>query len=201
MNRKPVELFFCIALIAGLTLLAGCARKGGAVSPKFADTESVTVEPVQDEGSMAKRPDAGLGEGYGSGLTEGGVPLNPDIKKARETLFDQAAEELQTIYFDYDKSVLKPAAKAKLERGANWLKAHPQVNCRIEGHCDERGTNEYNLSLGERRALTARRYLISLGVNPDQIFTISYGEERPAVEGLDESAWKFNRRDEFGVSF
>jgi len=199
MNRKSVGLLFCIALFGGMTLLAGCARDHGTMNPKFADTESTTVQPA-DEGTMARR-DTGsrMGEGMESGLDEGGLPLNMDEKTARDTLFAQAREELQTIYFDYDKSDLKAEAKAKLERAAHWLKANPQVNCRVEGHCDERGTNEYNLSLGERRALAARRYLVSLGVNPDQIFTISYGEERPAVEGHDESAWKFNRRDEFKV--
>lgn len=199
MNRKPVGLFFCIALIAGMTLLAGCARKGGGVSPTFADADSTTVEPV-DEGSMTKRPDAGLGEGYGSGLTEGGVPISQD-QKMREMMFAEAKANLKPIYFDYDKSTLKAEAKAQLEKSADWLKKNPKVNCRIEGHCDERGTNEYNLSLGERRALSARRYLMSLGVNPDRLFTISYGEERSAVEGHDESAWKLNRRDEFTISY
>jgi peptidoglycan-associated lipoprotein len=116
-------------------------------------------------------------------------------------LFAEAKEVLKPIYFDYDKSDLKPAAKDQLEIAADWLKKNPKVNCRIEGHCDERGTNEYNLSLGERRALSARRYLMSLGVNPDRLFTISYGEERPAREGHDESAWKWNRRDEFTISY
>lgn len=202
MTRKPVGLFFCIALIAGLTLLAGCARKGGPVSPTFADDASVTVEPVADEGSTTKRPDADarLGEGLGSGLDEGDVPI-PDNQSVRDMIFAEANEVLKPIYFDYDKSTLKPAAKAQLETSADWLKLNPKVNCRIEGHCDERGTNEYNLSLGERRALAARRYLMSLGISQDRLFTISYGEERPAVDGHDESAWKDNRRDEFKVSF
>jgi peptidoglycan-associated lipoprotein len=141
-----------------------------------------------------------LGEGEMGALEEGELPI-PQTEDARTLLFAEASMELQTIYFDYDSSALKPDAKAKLERGADWLKRHPKVNVQIEGHCDERGTNEYNLALGERRALAARRYLISLGINTDRIFTISYGEERPAVEGHDESAWKFNRRGEFKVSF
>jgi peptidoglycan-associated lipoprotein len=202
MNRKPVGLFFCIALIAGLTLLAGCARTGGTVSPDFADADSVTVEPVPVEPKEPERPvtkEPGLGEGIDSGLSEGEVPI-PQDQTVREMLFAEAKTVLKPIYFDYDKSDLKPAAKAQLEKSADWLKKNPKVNCRIEGHCDERGTNEYNLSLGERRALSARRYLMSLGVNPDRLFTISYGEERPAEDGHDESAWKFNRRDEFTIS-
>ncbi|GAB4343161.1 MAG: hypothetical protein Kow0099_21370 [Candidatus Abyssubacteria bacterium] len=141
-----------------------------------------------------------LGEGMGEGIEEGDLPIRQD-ELARNLLFEEAVRELQTIYFDYDSAVLKPEAKQKLDRAATWLKQNPNVNVQIEGHCDERGTNEYNLALGERRALSARRYLVSLGVNEARIFTISYGEERPAVEGHDESAWKFNRRAEFKVSF
>lgn len=203
MRRKTVGLMSCIALLAGLTLSAGCARKSKSVSPKFSEAESVTVEVTKASETEAERHGAResvLGEGIDSGLREGEVPII-DNQDARNLKFAEASEVLRPIYFDYDKSVLTPPAKAQLEKAADWLKQNPQVNCRIEGHCDERGTNEYNLSLGERRALAARRYLISLGINTDRIFTISYGEERPVKEGHDESAWKFNRRDEFKISF
>lgn len=203
MRRKTVGLMFCIALLAGLTLSAGCARKSKSVSPKFSETENVTVEVAKASETEAERHgtrESVLGEGIDSGLREGEVPIDQD-QIARDLMFEEASEVLRPIYFDYDKSVLMPPAKAQLEKAADWLKQNPQVNCRIEGHCDERGTNEYNLSLGERRALAARRYLISLGINTDRIFTISYGEERSAKEGHDESAWKFNRRDEFKISF
>jgi peptidoglycan-associated lipoprotein len=151
---------------------------------------------------MADRAEADsqLGEGAMGDLEEGELPIR-QTEDARTLLFAEAENTLLPIYFDYDSSELKPQAKAKLEAAADWLKQHPSVNIQIEGHCDERGTNEYNLALGERRALAARRYLISLGINTDRIFTISYGEERPAVEGHDESAWKYNRRDEFNISF
>lgn len=183
-------------MIAALMLSTGCARKSKAVSPKFSETESVTVEATAEE----KAPEEPrLGEGLGEGYGEGELPI-PQTDKSRELAFEDASGVLNPIYFDYDKALLKPEAKAQLENIAEWLKNVPAVNCQIEGHCDERGTNEYNLALGERRALAARRYLISLGISPDRLFTISYGEERPAVDGHDESAWKYNRRDEFRIS-
>ena len=105
--------------------------------------------------------------------------------------------EYEKIYFDFDKSELKPEARATLKNKAEWLKAHPQFSLRIEGNCDERGTNEYNLALGQRRADAAMKFLIALGVSGDKISTISYGEERPADPGHNEAAWRKNRRDEF----
>jgi peptidoglycan-associated lipoprotein len=105
---------------------------------------------------------------------------------------------LKTIYFDFDKYNLRDDAKRTLEGNAKVLMANPRARIVIEGHCDERGTTEYNLALGERRASTARDYLIRLGVAASQISIISYGEERPVSLGHDEDSWATNRRGEFG---
>ena len=99
------------------------------------------------------------------------------------------------IFFDFDKYDLSAEARAQLEKQAAWLKAYPNITVTVEGNCDERGTREYNLALGERRAVSAKNYLVALGVDPNRIQTISYGKERPAVLGSDESAWAQNRRD------
>ena len=98
------------------------------------------------------------------------------------------------VFFDYDSSVIKSDGEATLQKQTEYLKNHPSINVTIEGHCDERGTREYNLALGERRANAAKNYLVSLGVDGSRIQTISYGKERPAVIGDDESAWAQNRR-------
>ena len=103
----------------------------------------------------------------------------------------------QTIYFDYDKSAIKTSEQGKLEDVAAYLKSHGDVALRVEGNCDERGTEEYNRSLGERRALAAREALAKLGIDPMRIRTISYGKDKPADPGHDDSAWKANRRDDF----
>jgi peptidoglycan-associated lipoprotein len=104
------------------------------------------------------------------------------------------------IFFDYDKYDLSAEARAQLDKQAAWLKAYPNITVTVEGNCDERGTREYNLALGERRATSAKNYLVALGVDPNRVQTISYGKERPAVLGSDESAWAQNRRDVTGIN-
>ena len=98
------------------------------------------------------------------------------------------------VYFDFDKYSLKAEARATLEAQAAWLKKYPGLTITVEGHCDERGTREYNLGLGERRANAVKDYLVALGVAPDRVKTISYGEERPVALGSTNAAWALNRR-------
>ena len=104
---------------------------------------------------------------------------------------------LQTVYFDYNSYALRPDALETLRRNADKIKQVPNEVIQIEGHCDDRGTQEYNLALGERRALATREHLINLGVSGDRIITISYGEETPVALGQNEAAWSQNRRSEF----
>ena len=101
-----------------------------------------------------------------------------------------------TVLFDFDSSALSDYAQRTLDRQAGFLKARPQARVIIGGHADERGTREYNLALGERRATAVRDYLVSKGINSDRIRTISYGKERPAQNGSNEAAWRLNRRSE-----
>jgi len=98
------------------------------------------------------------------------------------------------VFFDFDKSNIKPEGQATLQKQAAWLKKYPNVKVTVEGHCDERGTREYNLGLGERRATAVKRALVALGIDAGRISTISYGKERPAVVGSNEAAWAQNRR-------
>ena len=98
------------------------------------------------------------------------------------------------IFYDFDKSELRPEARRTIERWAAWLKQYPQNTVTIEGHADERGTREYNIALGERRATAARNFLVSQGIDARRVATISYGKERPAVLGSNEAAWSQNRR-------
>ena len=107
---------------------------------------------------------------------------------------------LKPIYFEYNKSNIRPEYQPVLENISKLMLKKAEQQLLVEGHCDERGTDEYNLALGERRALAVRRYLVALGVSADRVHTISYGEEKPAVTGSDEAAWAKNRRAEFKVS-
>ncbi len=123
-------------------------------------------------------------------------PLPPPAARPAPSEF-RAAPELRTIYFDFDQSAIRPEARDALEATAQWLTANERALLLIEGHCDERGTNEYNLALGERRAHAALDYLIGRGVAADRIITTSYGEERPVCTERTEECWQRNRRAEF----
>jgi peptidoglycan-associated lipoprotein len=107
---------------------------------------------------------------------------------------DLAATAGDRVYFAYDKSDIAPEARAILSKQADWLKKNANVTVTVEGHCDERGTREYNLALGERRVTAVKNVLVALGIPANRVSTISYGKERPAVVGSTEAAWAQNRR-------
>jgi peptidoglycan-associated lipoprotein len=134
----------------------------------------VTEEPVRQPGAVAEQPMAPR-------------PAAP------------AGAPLEDVFFDFDQAVLRDDAKASLTRNVAWLRANGGADITIEGHCDERGTNEYNVALGDRRAKAAQEYLVAAGIAANRIRIISYGEERPFVLGHDESAWRWNRRGHFVV--
>ncbi|QJT10652.1 peptidoglycan-associated lipoprotein Pal [Oceanidesulfovibrio marinus] len=132
-----------------------------------------------------------------AGGTEGSAGMNQSEFEARNLSESQRIVLSEKIYFAFDSFELSPEARAVLDRKAQLIRTKPNLKVLIEGHCDERGTQEYNLALGERRAKAAEKYLVMLGVPTMQIETVSYGEERPAVIGHNENAWAQNRRDEF----
>jgi peptidoglycan-associated lipoprotein len=129
-----------------------------------------------------QQDDPGMGGRGGAGMYEAG-----------------SSGPLRTVYFDFDDFRLRSDARSTLEQNGSWLKSNPDVKVEIQGSCDERGSEEYNLALGQKRADAARQYLVDLGVDGSRLSTISFGEERPAVSGHDESAWAKNRRDDFVI--
>lgn len=141
-----------------------------------------TKEPVE----TAEVPEEGIES----------VELDEDVL---EELPVEVVSNLSNIYFGFDSDVLQVQAKEELQKIGAWLSQNPDKKIRIEGNCDERGTDEYNLSLGERRAVAAKNYLVSLGISPRNIITISFGEEKPADPAHNEAAWAKNRRDEFNL--
>jgi peptidoglycan-associated lipoprotein len=122
---------------------------------------------------------------------QGGMSGGPVRPGSQDDLAQNVGDR---VFFSLDSSTISSEAQNTLDKQSAWLKQYPNVNVTIEGHCDERGTREYNLALGERRASAAKQYLIGAGVAANRISTISYGKERPAVIGSDESAWGQNRR-------
>lgn len=175
---KSIKLF--ILFIAAIFFAMGCET-----SSQDASTEEQAAQETQS--GDAKAADASKG---------GADQAVVDAPKEEST---RNISQLQKIYFDFDKSEIKDTFKEALKTNADWIKANPDVKVVIEGHCDERGTNEYNLALGERRSKTVLDFLIALGVKPEQMSTVSYGEERPAAQGHNEAAWSQNRRAEFSM--
>ena len=168
--------------------MSGCASNEAVKpdGPVVSTSTSADTKPLQS--SNAGATDSRVvpaGQGQGQDSSASGL----------------AASGLETVYFEFDKSDLSKDARDTLSRNAQvLLKSKSGMNIKIEGHCDERGSAEYNLALGERRAKSAQQYLLTLGVQPDRLSVISYGKEKPAVPGGDESAWSKNRRAEFSVA-
>ncbi len=147
-------------------------------------------------GGNEKPAPSTAGTGTGEATTQqpgpGGVSSAQIVPGSQEDLVANFGDR---IFFEFDKADLSADARAQIEKWASFLKKYPQDTVTIEGHCDERGTREYNLALGERRAAAAKKYLIALGIDAKRVATISYGKERPAVVGSNEAAWAQNRRD------
>ncbi len=130
----------------------------------------------------------GNADGSGNGYTRTNKDVTPGTQE------DLAANVGDRVFFDYDSATLDDESQATLERQASWLKEFDDAAVTVEGHADERGTREYNIALGERRAHAAKKYLVSLGIADNRVSTISYGKERPAVVGSDDSSYAQNRR-------
>jgi peptidoglycan-associated lipoprotein len=136
-------------------------------------------------------PEKNAGGGGGTTATAP-QPATSGIRPGSQE--DLSATAGDRVFFAFDKSDISPEGKATLEKQADWLKKYPNVTVTVEGHCDDRGTREYNLALGERRANAVKNVLVALGIPATRVSTISYGKERPAVTGDNEAAWAQNRR-------
>jgi peptidoglycan-associated lipoprotein len=177
-----------MAVLAVSLLLTGCSKKKPVMADEVPEPPATTERA--EEVSQPEAPD-----------TTGDMqpdPLSEDLETANAYAREQGL--LGDVYFDFDQYSLKPEARDRLAKNAAFMKEHPEFTFTIEGHCDERGTNEYNLALGERRASAARDYLLSLGASAGSTRTISYGEERPVCETSDEGCWWRNRRAHFKIT-
>ena len=205
-TAKPFSL-----LILGSVMsfgLIGCKKMHTGVTP-IPSAQRSAPEVGIPSGPVGGNPggqDIGAGNRFPGGIDpnasnlatdiDGNTPLGPrDIEG--NYILDREAFADQTVYFEFDSSVVSPDQKPKLEAVVSRLQTDPAFHLKVEGHCDERGTDEYNRALGERRALSIREYLIAMGISADRISTIRYGEDKPALFGSDELSWAKNRRGEF----
>lgn len=184
----PRQALYLVLLGLSLTLLPGCSRKKPTTAPAAPVQEEVVAAPAPaPEPPAAPEP-----------APEPADPLAGNLASVNEYLRSQGL--LGDVYYAYDSSDLSAEARQRLADNARFFKDHPAFEALIEGHCDDRGTPEYNLALGERRASSARSYLASLGVDGSRLRTITYGEERPVCTESEEDCWSQNRRAHFLVS-
>lgn len=178
----------CYSLIGAIILIVqSCAPGFGpkpvsSLPPSSGAEGSRAVSDRSGEGQRNPTKEANTDQSSLKQLQEGKAPITP------------ASSPLKDVYFSFDRYDLSPDARTILRANGEWLKANPAARVEIEGHCDERGTNEYNLALGAKRAQAARDYLVSLGVGPERLSTISYGEEIPVCKEATEACWLQNRR-------
>ena len=175
---KTMYLTTTLAL-AALLMTAGCASKTVTAQ------EEIAAPTVTQTESQPASVEQAITDSKPAPAEQPAEPPQPELSKA------------VTVYFAFDSYVLTDQAKQQLKQDAEWLKAHPGVKATLEGYCDERGSDEYNLALGERRAAAAKSYLAEQGIAMERIATVSFGEERPVDPGHSELAWVKNRRVEF----
>ncbi|MFQ5822958.1 MAG: peptidoglycan-associated lipoprotein Pal [bacterium] len=174
--RKKIRLIVAAAILVTFVFTVGCGGEKETV--RYEPPELAEPEPVEESPETA-------------------LELEQPESPIQKELPEKVSVYLEMIHFDFDKSDLTPEAKSILAQNAIRLEDNPELYIRIEGHCDERGTVEYNLALGERRAISARNYLISYGIKPNRITIISYGKEKPLDARHNLEAWAKNRRAEF----
>lgn len=174
--------FFLLGVIVLLSLFAlwGCPKKS-----------QVSSSPETPKGGTTLAPESATGESKDEQAAR--LRANEEARERAAT----AAAGLQPIYFDFDRSVVRDDARAVMTVNAQWLKANPNAKVRIEGNSDERGTREYNQALGQRRATSAKKYLVDMGISANRISLVSYGKEKPVCGESSEGCWQKNRRDDF----
>jgi peptidoglycan-associated lipoprotein len=210
---KNLKWSWMVVVIFVLALGPGCSKKtvrseavpytaeGKAAEMKPEMKEEAKLEPVSPEKAAEEKRiqeetlrEQAMRE---KALRDKALQEEAARKAALAREMAEKGMKLQTIYFDFDQAIILDSQRQTMVNNSEWLKAHPQAKIRIEGHCDERGTSEYNLALGQKRAEASKRFLEGLGISSQRMATVSYGEERPAVEGHTEEAWAKNRRAEF----
>jgi peptidoglycan-associated lipoprotein len=193
------KIIGCIVVLSfGALVSGGCAKKD-VVKTEEPVTAVQSVPPAQEYAKPIEEAKPAPTPVVETPTKEASIQQETPKEGMQGMQESQLQNELQKIYFNFDSADLSDDSRSKLAKNAELLAKQTSVKLRIEGNCDERGSDDYNMALGERRAKAARDYLVNLGVQPDRLTVISYGEEKPADAGHDEAAWEKNRRDEFVI--
>ena len=195
MRKKYWIALALLFIIPGLLFTTSCAKK--TVKPTSAKAPAATGEAAMKADLEKQKAELARQKALEEQRLKEERARAEEMKKAK--LGGRARFEQEHIYFDFDRYNLKPGAQEALKIKAAYMKENPNIKARIEGHCDERGTNEYNLALGDRRANSAKEFLINLGIAESRLTTISHGEEKPVAMGHNEAAWAKNRRAQFAI--
>jgi len=201
MGKKMMTGMIVLAFIcSSFLLMTSCAKKQIQVSePVQPATQEVKAEG--DEAAKAKAAEEAKSTSEQEARAEAERQARLRELKMAQTLADEIRNfESENIYFAFDRSDLTDESKSALREKGNWLRANGDYSVNISGNCDNRGTAEYNLALGERRAHAAKKFLMGLGISENRLATISYGEERPVDPGNNEEAWAKNRNDQFTLT-
>ena len=193
-QQNPIKLWLTALTVA--TFLSACASTQEEVIEPGAETG---IEETQmDTGTVDETTSGADTAGVDDAGSEAAIAIEETTPMTPSEMLQQTDGALadRTVYFEYDSAKLSDESLAMLEQHGDFIAANGEVSVRLEGHADERGSREYNIALGDRRAQSVRRVLLFQGASVGQIETVSYGEEQPAVEGHDESAWSKNRRVE-----
>ena len=197
-TMKYAKLLNLLVVVLALSLgVVGCKKKPVGTTPIPGMTGNIqgTNDTSGRLTGIPVAPDQNPNANAILNANPAGIPLGG--RNLEDYIPNPERFAANTVYFDLDRATIKPGETSKIEDVAKALQANPTHAVQIQGHCDERGTEQYNLSLGERRALAVREYLVTAGIQPERVFTISYGEARPAETGHNEAAWSKNRRGVF----
>ena len=185
----------CYAVMALVILFAGGCAPSTAAKPELASASKPGSSGAPGASSQTQ------GEGQRGGSRESTTPPGSlEALRQGQSSATPASSPLKDVFFDFDRYDLRTDARDTLKANAEWLKSNPSARIEIEGHCDDRGTNEYNLALGAKRAQAAKDYLATLGISAERLSTISYGEEVPLCKEQTEECWARNRRARFVIS-
>jgi len=194
LTKEDIKMRGSLNFLAAVTVAFSLALVGGGCAKKVVRTDDAAA--AERDRAAAEAAERAQREAARKSLAEESLTSRPTSSETA-VLEGRTSAPMLPVYFEFDQFDVRDDQQSRIEGNATFLRSESGARVRVEGNCDERGTNEYNMALGERRALSGKNYLVNLGIDANRIETLSYGEERPLLHGHDELSWAQNRRDDF----